>query len=66
MNTLPILTELDYEAALHEAAVYFDFPPVAGSSEAERFVRLLTLIEDYEAVHYPIATLEPASQAANR
>ena len=63
MNATSIVTELDYEAALNEAAVYFDHPPLAGSPDAERFITLLSLIENYEAIHYPVDLPDPLPQA---
>lgn len=74
MNTLSnltgllteLVTEPDYEAALHEAAAYFDSPPLLGSAAANRFDALLTLIGNYEAIHYPITPPDSVLQALPR
>lgn len=56
MDTKPIRTEADYEAALKEVENLMDSQP--GTPEGDRLDVLVTLIEAYEAKHFPIP--EPA------
>jgi len=46
-------TEQDYDAALQAIEALWEAP--AGSPEADRLEILVTLVEAYEATHYPIA-----------
>ena len=55
----PIRTEADYQAALKLVAPYFDNEPELDSDAGAHFEALLTLIEAYEAKHYPIAPPDP-------
>jgi len=55
----PIRTEADYQAALQLVAPYFDNEPELDSDAGAHFEAVLTLIEAYEAKHYPIAPPEP-------
>lgn len=55
----PIRTEADYQAALQLVAPYFDHEPELDSDPGAHFEALLTLIEAYEAKHYPIAPPDP-------
>jgi len=50
----PIRTDSDYRAALKLATPYFDHEPEPDSEAGAHFEALLTLIEAYEAKHYPI------------
>jgi HTH-type transcriptional regulator / antitoxin HigA len=59
MEIRPIRTEEDYKAALREVSAYFDNEPTPGSPEGDRFEVLLTLLEAYEARHYPIELPDP-------
>ena len=61
MNIHPIRTEHDYRAALQEASRGFDNEPEPGTPEGDRFDILLTLIEVYEARHFPIDLPDPIS-----
>jgi HTH-type transcriptional regulator/antitoxin HigA len=54
MEIRPIKTAEDYQAALREVSAYFESEPVPGSAEGDRFEVLITLVESYEAKHYPI------------
>ncbi|ALM52002.1 helix-turn-helix domain-containing protein [Halomonas huangheensis] len=54
MNIRPIRTEMDYRFALREVSAYFDDEPELGSEDGDRFEILLTLIEAYEARHFPV------------
>ena len=59
MEIRPIKTEEDYKTALREVSAFFDNEPVPGSAEGNRFEVLITLVEAYEAKHYPIALSDP-------
>jgi HTH-type transcriptional regulator/antitoxin HigA len=59
MEIRPIKTEEDYKAALREVSAFFDNEPAPGSAEGDRFEVLITLIEAYEAKHYPIELPDP-------
>jgi HTH-type transcriptional regulator / antitoxin HigA len=59
MEIRPIRTEEDYKAALREVSAYFDNEPTPGTPEGDRFEVLLTLVEAYEARHYPIELPDP-------
>lgn len=54
----PIRNDSDYRATLKLAEAYFDAPeePDPQSEEGAHFEALLTLIQAYEARHFPIAT----------
>ena len=56
MDTQPIKTEAEYEAALKEIYPLFDAP--SDSPASDRFDTLVTLIEAYEEEHYPIGPPE--------
>ena len=55
----PIRTESDYQQALHRVAPYFDNEPALDSDAGAHFEAMVTLIEAYEAKHYPIAPPDP-------
>ena len=55
----PIHTENDYKAALHELAACFDNEPDLGTENGNRFKILATLVEAYEAKHFPIEAPNP-------
>ena len=59
MEIRPIHTEADYKAALHEVSAYFDNEPEPGTPDGDRFEVLLTLLEAYEARHYPVELPDP-------
>jgi HTH-type transcriptional regulator/antitoxin HigA len=52
MDIKPIRSEADYEAALKEIETLVDSQP--GTPEADQMEVLVTLVEAYEARHYPI------------
>lgn len=52
MEIKPILTELDYQAALAEIDRLIEAQP--GTSDGDRLDMLVTLVEAYENEHYPI------------
>lgn len=57
MEIPPIKTEADYRAALDEASSLMD--AAADTPEGDRLDLLATLIEHYEARHYPIKAPDP-------
>jgi HTH-type transcriptional regulator/antitoxin HigA len=59
MDIHPIRTEADYKKALDAVAPYFDKEPEPGSDEGDRFEILVTLIEAYEARHFPLDKPDP-------
>ncbi|MDR2839200.1 MAG: transcriptional regulator [Azonexus sp.] len=59
MEIHPIRTEADYKAALREVSACFDNEPAPGTAAGDRFEILLTLVEAYEAKHYPIDLPDP-------
>ena len=55
----PIRTDADYRAALALVAPYFDNEPEIDSDAGAHFEAMLTLIEAYEARHYPMSPPDP-------
>ena len=59
MEIKAIRTEADYFAALGEVSALIDLDPAADSAEGERLDVLGTLVQAYEAKHYPIDPPDP-------
>ena len=59
MEIKVIRTEDDYLAALREVSALIDLDPSEDSSEGERLDVLGTLVQAYEAKHYPIDPPDP-------
>ena len=59
MEIRPIHTKRDYKAALRDVSDYFENEPAPGTPDGDRFEILLTLVEAYEAKHYPIDLPDP-------
>ena len=59
MEIRPIHTDADYRAVLREVSAYFENEPEPGSPEGDRFEVLVTLVEAYEAKHFPVAAPSP-------
>ena len=55
----PIRTEADYQTALRLVAPYFDNEPELETDAGAHFEAMVTLIEAYEAKHYPIDPPDP-------
>ena len=55
----PIRTKADYQAALQWVAPYFDNEPELESDAGAHFETMVTLIEAFEAKHYPIDPPDP-------
>jgi len=59
MDIRPIKTETDYEAALQTIDQLMDAE--LGTPEGDQLDVLVTLVEAYEAKHYPIAAPDPVA-----
>ena len=61
LTLFPVHTELEYRAALKLAETFFEAPeePNPESKEGKFFDALITLIQAYEAKHWPIAPPDP-------
>lgn len=59
MDIRPIHTEVDYQAAMREVSAFFNHEPEPGTPEGDRFDILLTLVEAYEAKHFPVDLPDP-------
>lgn len=59
MDIKPIKTEADYEAALVEVERLMDVNPQLDTPEGDRLDILATLVEAYEAKHFPIDPPDP-------
>ncbi|KQB38420.1 type II toxin-antitoxin system HigA family antitoxin [Flavobacterium aquidurense] len=57
MEIKPIKTEKDYDLALERVNALFDAEP--NTVEADELDILVTLIEKYEQIHYPIPEPDP-------
>ena len=59
MNIRPIHTEVDYKATLKEISALMEFDPDPGTLEGDRLDILTTLVQAYEARHFPIGAPDP-------
>jgi HTH-type transcriptional regulator/antitoxin HigA len=59
MEIKAIRTEADYLIALQEVSALIDLDPAVESAEGERLDVLGTLVQAYEAKHYPIDPPDP-------
>ena len=59
MNIRPIHTEADYCAALADIAALMESDPAPGTPKADRLDILATLVQAYEARHFPIDAPDP-------
>ncbi len=59
MEIRPIRTSDDYKVAMREVSAYFDNEPTPGTPDGDRFEILLTLVEAYEAKHFPVDLPDP-------
>jgi HTH-type transcriptional regulator / antitoxin HigA len=55
----PIRNNSDYQSALAAVSEAFDNPPLPNSAEGDQFDVLITLIQAYEAKHFPIDLPDP-------
>ena len=60
MNIRPIHTEQDYQDALKSVAPLFDNEPEPGTPEGDYLEVMITLIEAYEAKHFPVDLPTPS------
>ncbi|WKC46032.1 helix-turn-helix domain-containing protein [Pseudomonas veronii] len=59
MNIRPIHTEQDYQEALKAVSLLFDNEPEPGTPEGDYLEVMITLIEAYEAKHFPVDLPNP-------
>lgn len=59
MEIKPIHNEVEYKAALKAVSPFFESEPKLGSSDADFFEIMLTLIQSYEAKNFPIDLPDP-------
>ncbi|UHG99517.1 helix-turn-helix domain-containing protein [Pseudomonas sp. 7-41] len=59
MNIRPIRTEQDYQEALKAVSPLFDNEPEPGTPEGDYLEVMITLIEAYEAKHFPVDLPNP-------
>ena len=59
MEIRPIHNEADYKASLLDISTLMDLDPDAGSPDGDRLDILATLVQAYEAKHYPIDSPDP-------
>jgi HTH-type transcriptional regulator/antitoxin HigA len=59
MNIRPIHTKADHRAVLKEISQLMESDPEIGTSEGDRLDVLVTLVQAYEARHFPIDTPDP-------
>lgn len=59
MHIKPIHTEEDYRSVLAELSALVDADPEPGTGDGDRLEVLSTLVEAWEAQHYPIAAPDP-------
>lgn len=59
MNIRPIHSDQDYRAALKNVSPFFDNEPTPGTPEGDYFDVMVTLIEAYEAKHFPVDLPNP-------
>ena len=59
MEIRPIHTNDDYRGALQEIAALMDLDPDLGTPDGDRLDVLATLVQAYEARHFPISAPDP-------
>lgn len=59
MNIRPIHSEADYQAALGDIAALMEADPAPGTPKGDRLDILATLVQAYEARHFPIDAPDP-------
>lgn len=59
MNIRPIRTDSEYREALKDVSALFDNEPELGTAEGDAFEIMITLIEAYEAKHFPLDLPNP-------
>lgn len=61
MNIQHIHTEQDYKATLREISALMDSDPDLGTPQGDRLEILVTLVQAYEARHFPIVLPDQTS-----
>lgn len=59
MEIRPVRTEADYKSALKEISRLMESDPELGTPDGDRLDVLATLVQAYEARHYPIDLPDP-------
>ena len=59
MDIQPIRTESDYKASLRQISTLMESDPEPGTPEGDRLDILTTLVQAYEARHFPIGAPDP-------
>lgn len=59
MEIRPIHSELDYRNTLREVSLLVEMDPDVGTPEGDRLDVLVTLIQAYEAKHWPMPAPDP-------
>jgi HTH-type transcriptional regulator/antitoxin HigA len=59
MNIKPLRTAKDHGAALKEISKLMDLNPALGSPKGDRLDVLITLVQAYEAKHFPMELPDP-------
>ena len=59
MNIKPIRTVKDHDEALKEISKLMDLNPALGSPKGDRLDVLITLVQAYEAKHFPMELPDP-------
>ncbi|WP_455285946.1 helix-turn-helix domain-containing protein [Cupriavidus necator] len=59
MDIRPIHTEDDYKAALAAVSALVDMDPARGTPEGDQLEVMATLIDRYEANHFPVELPDP-------
>ena len=59
MNIRPIRTKADHAAALAQISALMAADPKRGTPDGDRLDVLATLVQAYEARHYPVAPADP-------
>lgn len=59
MDIRPIHTEADYKATLREVSALMASDPDPGTPDGDRLDILATLVQAYEARHFPVGTPDP-------
>jgi HTH-type transcriptional regulator/antitoxin HigA len=59
MDIRPIRTDANYKAALRQISTLMEADPEPGTPEGDRLDILATLVQAYEARHFPIGGPEP-------
>ncbi|KAK51001.1 toxin-antitoxin system, antitoxin component, Xre domain protein [Bordetella bronchiseptica CA90 BB1334] len=59
MEIHPVRTEADYKSALKEISRLVESDPELGTPDGDRLDMLATLVQAYEARHYPIDLPDP-------